>query len=153
MFKDTITFTDYNGNKRSQDIYFNLSKPEILEMEYSHPEGMSKYLENIENDDRAAYEFAKELISKSYGIKSEDGLRFVKSKEISDEFEQSIIYDAFFTKLLTDKDYTQSFIFSVIPRDIASEVENNNELNDKYKKRLEELKENKERFSDSVISE
>jgi hypothetical protein len=32
MLKKTITYTDYNGNKLTEDFYFNLSRAEIAEM-------------------------------------------------------------------------------------------------------------------------
>ena len=31
MLKKTITYVDYNGNERTEDYYFNLSKAEIME--------------------------------------------------------------------------------------------------------------------------
>ena len=35
MLKKTITYTDYNDVKRTEDFYFNLSKAELSEMELS----------------------------------------------------------------------------------------------------------------------
>ena len=35
MLKKTISYTDYDGNQRTEDFYFNLSKAEITEMELS----------------------------------------------------------------------------------------------------------------------
>ena len=35
MLKKSITYTDLNGIKRTEDFYFNLSKPEILKMQTS----------------------------------------------------------------------------------------------------------------------
>ena len=32
MLKKTITYTDYNGVRRTEDFWFNLSKAEIMEM-------------------------------------------------------------------------------------------------------------------------
>ena len=30
MLKKTIAYTDYDGNERTEDFYFNLSKAEIM---------------------------------------------------------------------------------------------------------------------------
>ena len=35
MLKKTITYIDYDDNERTEDFYFNLSKAELLEMEWS----------------------------------------------------------------------------------------------------------------------
>ena len=32
MLKKTITYTDYNGNSRTEDFYFNLTKTELMKM-------------------------------------------------------------------------------------------------------------------------
>ena len=33
MIKQTITYTDYNGNERTEEYWFNLSKAELLRLE------------------------------------------------------------------------------------------------------------------------
>ena len=33
MTKETITYTDLNGVQRTEDFYFDLSKPEIVKMQ------------------------------------------------------------------------------------------------------------------------
>ena len=38
---------DYDGNERSEDIYFNLTKAEVMEMELGTTGGMQKMLEKI----------------------------------------------------------------------------------------------------------
>ena len=35
MLKKTIKYTDYNGQQREEDFYFNLNKAELAEMEMS----------------------------------------------------------------------------------------------------------------------
>ena len=47
MLKKTITFTDYNGNERTEDFYFNLSKAELSEMELSTTGGLGKMIQDI----------------------------------------------------------------------------------------------------------
>ena len=41
MLKKTINYTDYNGNERTEDFYFNLTEAEILEMEMSKTGGLA----------------------------------------------------------------------------------------------------------------
>ena len=47
MLKKTIKYTDYDGNEREEDFYFNLSKAEVTEMELSKEGGMSEYIKKI----------------------------------------------------------------------------------------------------------
>lgn len=47
MLKKTIDYTDYDGNKRTEDFYFNLTKAEVAEMELSTEGGLVKMLEKI----------------------------------------------------------------------------------------------------------
>ncbi len=120
MIKKTINYVDYNGTDRTEDFYFNLSKAEIAEMELSTTGGLSEKIKRIvESKDQA--EIVKEfktIIAKSYGIKSEDGKRFIKSKEITEEFMQTEAYSELFMELATNVDAASSFIQGIIPKNL-----------------------------------
>ena len=47
MLKKTITYMDYDGNERTEDFYFNLSKAEIAEMELGSVGGLERTLQQI----------------------------------------------------------------------------------------------------------
>ena len=47
MLKKTITYTDYNNVKRTEDFYFNLSKAELMEMEMSTSGGLAEMINKI----------------------------------------------------------------------------------------------------------
>ena len=104
MLKKTITYTDYDGNTRTEDFYFNLNKAEIAEMELSTNGGMEKMLTQIVNsqDGKRIMEVFKGIILKAYGVKTADGKRFEKSEEISKAFEQTEAYSELFMELVTD---------------------------------------------------
>ena len=80
MFKKTITYTDYDGNERTEDFYFNLTKAELLDMEMSTEGGLEKMINKIisTKDTVKIIAVFKDLIAKSYGEKSADGKRFIK---------------------------------------------------------------------------
>lgn len=40
MLKKTISYTDYDGNQRTEDFYFNLSMAELTEMQMGVEGGM-----------------------------------------------------------------------------------------------------------------
>lgn len=120
MFKDTIIYTDFNGNEQTKDLYFHLSSTELLNLEYSVEGNWSNYLNEIlaSGDQKKMIEIMQDLIKKSYGVKSEDGQRFVKSEEILNDFIQSEVYDAFFMKMLTNESYSEKFINGILPANL-----------------------------------
>ena len=117
MLKKTITYIDYNDTERTETHYFDLNEVEAAEMELSVEGGMSKKLEAIaKSEDKAAmFKFFKELVAKSYGIKSEDGRRFIKSEQISEEFTQTRAYSKLIMELAQDGDKLAAFFNGVIP--------------------------------------
>lgn len=117
MFKYSIKYTDYNGVEREEPYFFNLSKAELMEMELSTQAGVEEMIRVMiaTKDNAKIVAMFKDLILKSYGIKSEDGRRFIKSKELREDFEQSEAYSEFFMKLLANEDDLQTkFINGVI---------------------------------------
>lgn len=117
MLKKTMTYTDYNGNPRTEDFYFNLSKAEVAEMELSTNGGLTQMLEKIvaEQDAERLTAMFKDVVLKAYGEKSLDGKRFVKSQELRDAFSQTEAYSDLFIELVTDADAAAAFINGIIP--------------------------------------
>jgi len=117
MLKKTITYEDYDGNKRTEDFYFNLSKAEIMEMELSVSGGMTQMLNRIvsEQDGEKIIKTFKEIILKAYGEKSPDGKRFIKSEELSTAFSQTEAFSQLFMELATDADAAAKFVNGIIP--------------------------------------
>lgn len=124
MIKKTITYTDYDGTERTEDFYFNLNKAELMEMEMSATGGMQKMIQKIvaTEDSKRLVEIFKDIILRSYGEKSIDGKRFIKSKELTDAFMQTEAYSELFMELATDADAASAFINGVIPQSIAEQV-------------------------------
>jgi hypothetical protein len=117
MLKKTITYTDYNGVKRSEDFYFNLNKAELTEWELSHSGGLTTMIERIikAQDGNKIVKLFKDLVLRAYGIKSDDGKRFIKNQELRDEFSQTEAYNELFMELATDSDAAAKFVNGVVP--------------------------------------
>lgn len=119
MLKKTITYTDYNGEKRTEDFYFNLSKAEISEMSMSINGGLPNYLLEIlqKKDSSETIKWFKDFILKAYGEKSLDGKYFKKSKEISDNFACTEAYSELFMELLApgNEEEAAKFFNGVMP--------------------------------------
>lgn len=118
MLKKTITYTDYNGEKRTEDFYFNLNKAELAEMELSEKGGFSSKLKSIAetNDPSQILPIFKDIVLKAYGVKSEDGRRFIKNDQVRDEFSQTEAFSELFIELATNADAASKFIEGLLPK-------------------------------------
>lgn len=121
MLKKTITYTDYNGNERTEDFYFNLTKAECMEMELSTTGGLDDMVKRIvaAQDMPALIKIWKEIVLKAYGEKGPDGKHFFKEDEngrpLSDKFKQTEAYSNLFMELSTDDKAAAAFINGIIP--------------------------------------
>lgn len=125
MLKKTIKYTDYNGVERNEDFYFNLSKAELMEMELSTTGGLTEMIKKIvkTQDAPAIIKIFKELVLKAYGVKSDDGKRFIKSDELRAEFSQTEAYSELFMELATNAEAAAVFVNGIIPAGTASNVD------------------------------
>ena len=134
MLKETVTYTDYDGKERTEDLYFNLEKHELIDLAFDLPDdiivadeetGEIKENHMVEKlGDKGIYKFIKDVIKKAYGVKSADGRRFIKSDELTLEFTQTPMYDSILTKLTSDNDAATKFITTVIPANAAKDLPN-----------------------------
>lgn len=136
MLKETITYVDFDGNERTEDLYFNLTQVELIEMSMDLPDGAADVvgddpskvgegaalalLEKLGN--KGILDFMKKLLLKAYGIKSADGRRFEKSEEISKEFSQTLAFDNLLIALLTDEARGNKFITGIIPAAVQDKL-------------------------------
>ena len=120
MLKKTIEYTDYNGVKRKEDFYFNLTKAEIMEMELSTTGGLAEMIQKIidTQDTPQIIKLFKDLVLKAYGEKSADGKRFIKNDDIRDGFAQTEAYSELFMELATDANAAASFVNAIVPKDL-----------------------------------
>lgn len=129
MLKKTITYTDYNGNDRTEDFYFNLSKSELATMQMSVDGGLKERLELIVQKQNipALIETFRDLIHRSYGEKSPDGRQFLKKDanghDLATAFEQTEAYDQLFMELCYNAEAASKFVNGVLPKDLSEAVE------------------------------
>ena len=119
MLAKPITYTDYNGVERTETFYFNLSQAELIDMQLGGKDGLysNKLQKMIDNHDAAAIVATiKEFVLKSYGEKTDDGKRFIKSPEISEAFMQTEAYSQLITELLSDDAKSSEFILGIMPQ-------------------------------------
>lgn len=118
MLKKTITYTDYNGNERTETFYFNLTQAEVVEMETGTNGGMAEMIQRVVDakDMPSLIKIFKDIVLRAYGEKSPDGKRFVKSEEISTAFSQTEAYSQIFMELATDDKAAVDFVNGIIPK-------------------------------------
>lgn len=117
MIKKTINYIDYDGNERSEEAWFNLSQAEIVEMNMNEQGGLEKVISRIisEQDNKKLFALFKNVVLTSYGKKSDDGRRFMKSEELSTEFSQTEAYSKLMMELLSgDTKTAEAFINGLV---------------------------------------
>ena len=137
MIKKTVTYFDYDNNERTETLYFNLNQNELIEVALDIPDDVSATVGNdpdkfdkeavatglIEKmGQKGIMGFVKDLLIKSYGIKSEDGRRFIKTPELAEEFSQTVAFDTVFMELMADDKAASDFVNGVIPANVIEKM-------------------------------
>ena len=138
MLKKTINYIDYNGTEHTETLYFHVSKASVLTSSNgAYDEIMkiakelqdrAKLLEGMESQSinqenpfdqnnqviagsiRMVARLIDRLIDLSYGKRSEDGLKFVKSQEILNDFKSSVAYETFVEQMINNTDEMVDFV-------------------------------------------
>jgi hypothetical protein len=133
MLKKEITYEDFDGNKVTDTFYFNLNRTEMIEMEVGYEGGLQAALQRIieTKDNKTLISEFKKIILAAYGVKSEDGKRFVKNDKLREEFTQTAAFDALFIELATNDNAAANFIIGIVPKDFSKEAEKTTELQEK----------------------
>lgn len=119
MFKITKTYKDYDGNEMTKDFYFSLSQQEIVELNFTSPGGLVRYIESIQktNDGGEIIGFFKKILLASYGQKVFDpkfGTRFSKLPEYVEQFVSTRAFSMIYMDLATDAKLAADFIRGVV---------------------------------------
>lgn len=129
MLKKVITYDDFDGNQRTETHYFNLTRVELAEMAFNLPDGISDAIGDnpAEIDEKKAaarivaslgqsgiLDYIKELVKKSYGVKSPDGRRFDKSPALFQEFSETLAYDSLIMEFMQKPQTATDFVNAVI---------------------------------------
>lgn len=131
MIKKTIEYTDFDDNVRVEDFYFNLTKDELILFGTKYPEGLEEKIDRlVKSDDiHEIYDIFRTIILESYGEKSEDGKRFIKSEEMSKAFSQTNAFSELIMELISEADYAAKFIEEILPKDLRDQVKTEELLN------------------------
>lgn len=143
MYKKTITYKDFDEKERIEDVYFNLTKSELIDFALDLPDNVSDSIANdSEGTDeskaitkvmsaftsKSIFKFLKDLILKSYGVRKDEGRRFAKvdenGKPLSTEFKETMVFEAIMDEFMSDDKAAADFVNAVIPSSIADKMPN-----------------------------
>lgn len=141
MLKKTVKYTDYNDEPREETLYFSLNRAELLRMDMVKHGGFAQYMQRIvdERDPEKLTEMFEMWILNSYGIKSEDGTRFVKNAAVLEDFKNSAAYAQLFYEMATDLNAFAEFIIGIMPADMAAKIRENGD----FQKALDKISDEK----------
>lgn len=119
MLKREIKFKDYNDNERTMTFLFNLTQAEVTKLELSTQGGLVEKINKMVAAQNGGQIIAlvEEIIAMSYGEKSDDGLHFVKSPELSKAFSETPAYDILFMELCTNAEAAAAFVSGITPQE------------------------------------
>lgn len=123
MLKKTIKFLNLEGTEIERDYYFHLGDAELAEMAFS-ADSMEARLDRImaAKDGEAIMNEFRAIIRKSIGMRSDDGISFIKNDDIADRFMGSNAFDVLFFELLTDAKKSAAFIEGLVPANMQERI-------------------------------
>lgn len=124
MIKQTITYTDFNGDSRTEDFWFHLDKADLLKFYAMRKGGMKAYMQDIvaAEDNEKILELFDMFLMKSIGKRSDDGRRFIRNDETREEFQQTNAYSDFLFMLANDAEAGAKFIEGIMPEGLEGEL-------------------------------
>ena len=124
MWKFTAEYEDWNGVHKKRELLFNMTTAEMMSLQNSVRGGIETYYRRIleENDNVALYNRFEELVKLTYGVKSDDGERFIKNEDVYNAFKESAAYDVFMQYLLMTEDGATKFISGIMPAQLKAKL-------------------------------
>lgn len=121
MLKKQIEYTDFMGQKHTEEFFFHLNKTELFDLGLEYRGGLAEMIQSmIATEDHLPLmrEF-KRLVLAAYGERSADGKRFMKSDEIRNNFEHHAAFDSLIMEFLGSEDAMVTFIKGILPEGVV----------------------------------
>lgn len=131
MLEKPITYTDFNGVERTDTFFFHLSESAltgivmgVLGFDAPAEVNVNEVLQAIvargnANEIISTFE---DIIRKSVGQKSADGIRFIQTDDIVDRFMQSNAFQELYLMLLQSDEFRQEFFTGILPAKLAAKA-------------------------------
>lgn len=131
MIKKTIEYTDFNDIAHEEDFYFNFTKDELIQLGVKYPGGLEAKIDRLikTENTQEIYDIFRTIVLESYGEKSEDGKRFIKSEEMAKAFSQTNAFSELIMSLVNDAEYAAKFMEGLLPKDLLDAVKKEESTN------------------------
>ena len=148
MLKKQVSYTDYDGNLKTDTLYFHLNKFEWLELETYTKGGLIENLQHaIETGNaKKTIDILKKIILRAYGEKNAETGVFEKSDELAIRFSKTDAFSELFYELAYNEEASRSFFLGLIPTELRGEAEKKiqkleaeNKMNELEAKKMNEL--------------
>lgn len=125
MLKKVITYKDYDGNDKTDTLYFHLNKFEWLELETYTKGGLIENLKHsIETSNaKKTIDILKKIILRAYGEKDPETGMFEKNDDIAIRFSKTDAFSELFYELAFNESASESFFLGLIPPEVRAEAE------------------------------
>lgn len=123
MIKCTVDYDDFFENHVEEDLYFHLSKRDVMAL-FEDETSPLRVMTDTSKSDEARIKAAIDLFSLAYGVRSEDGKHFVKNEQVRNDFENSLAFEAFLDNVLFKKNEHEivDFMLGIFPKDVREEI-------------------------------
>lgn len=124
MLRKEVTYTDLNGEEATDVLYFHLSKADLIQLRVEAGPDLAETMKKISETEEGQeiWKLFKKILKLSYGKKSEDGRRFIKTDELYAEFESSEAYSELIMDLFTNPESAAEFMNGIIPQDLDEDL-------------------------------
>ena len=130
MIKKTLTFLgleDEDGNQAeyTEDFYFGIQSAEIKKMAITEGDGLDVRIARLfrTNNRKAIYEYIEDFIKLAYGVKHEDGKRFIQNQEVWEAFRYSDAYSALIDDITETEYGILEFVNGIMPQSYIKQME------------------------------
>lgn len=128
MLKKTITYENFNGEKKTKDFYFHMNQVEFAKLNGEIPGGLEKHIQDIvdDKDDDAMLRMIDLLVSRSYGKFDEDD-EFTKidrnGRPLYEKFVNTDAYDKLIIELVSGEQNIVNFLKMILPTDLRTKLD------------------------------
>lgn len=122
MYIVKVNYTNLDGNTVEETLLFHMSSRDWIKADADKKPtgGYDKFIEDNISDEQTdpvkVLTVLEDIVKRSYGFRSEDGKKFVRDPAKTEEFMDSLAYDAFLDDMLIKPGMSQDFIKNVLPR-------------------------------------
>jgi len=119
MLRKTIKYKDFDGTPKESTHYFNISEPQLVELEVEHDAGFEGMLNLIieTKDRKKLVALFKSIVLMAYGVQEREGdtLYFNQDDDVKKKFTRTQAYNTLYMELATDEQAAADFMEAVLP--------------------------------------